>query len=279
MTEATGRQRSRPPLLARPYRTDVDQLTRRSALLIALGGAGAALTGCGSGGRPRPSATAAAASAALPPTAPSAQPSAGGPAVEVTHGPRNRQQVALTFHGAGPIELTDRLLSEAERAGAAVTVFAIGSWLAATPAAAPRILQGGHQLANHTYTHPDLARYTASQVSSEITRTRDLLEQVEGSNGTYFRPSAMDHATPLVLERAGAAGYPTVVSFDADPADYTDPGAGAVRDRTLAMVQPGSIVSLHLGHPGTVTALPEILTGLAHRGLKAVTVRTLLSAR
>lgn len=212
------------------------------------------------------------------PSSASASPSPvpGAPAVEVVHGPRTKQLVALTFHGAGSLSLADQLLTEAERAGATVTVFAIGSWLESTPGAGERVLRGGHALANHTFTHPDLGRLTASQVESEIVRARDVLQRVEHSDGGYFRPSAMDHATPLVLQQAGLAGYPTVVSFDVDPADYKDPGAAAVRERTLAGVQPGSIVSLHLGHPGTVTALPDILAGLAQRGLRAVTVPELL---
>jgi peptidoglycan/xylan/chitin deacetylase (PgdA/CDA1 family) len=80
-----------------------------------------------------------------------------------------------------------------------------------------------------------------------------------------------------VLAAAGRVGYRTVVAFDVDPSDYRDPGAQAVISRTLAGVQPGSIVSMHLGHVGTVQALPAILDGLAARGLKAVTVETLLT--
>ena len=61
-----------------------------------------------------------------------------------------------------------------------------------------------------------------------------------------------------------------------DPEDFRDPGPDAVRQRTLDGVTAGSIVSLHLGHAGTVTALPGILEGLSARGLRAVTLSTLL---
>jgi peptidoglycan/xylan/chitin deacetylase (PgdA/CDA1 family) len=59
------------------------------------------------------------------------------------------------------------------------------------------------------------------------------------------------------------------VSYDVDSLDYADPGPEAVVATVLGSVQPGSIVSLHLGHPGTVTALPAILRGLAGRGTAA----------
>ena len=69
---------------------------------------------------------------------------------------------------------------------------------------------------------------------------------------------------------AGAAGYPTVLSYDVDSRDFTDPGAAAIR-RNVASAGAGSVVSLHLGHPGTLTALPGIIDDLAARGLTPVT--------
>jgi peptidoglycan/xylan/chitin deacetylase (PgdA/CDA1 family) len=213
----------------------------------------------------------------LPTQKPTPTPVPTGPAVEIVNGPRSRKQVALTFHGNGDPALAEQLLGVVEAHQAKITVFVVGNWLAANPAIGHRILSGGHELANHTYTHPDLGTLDEAAVEQEFARARDIIQQVSGSNGRYARPSAMDRATPLVLEAAGRVGYRTVVAFDVDPSDYRDPGAQAVISRTLAGVQPGSIVSMHLGHVGTVQALPAILDGLAARGLKAVTVETLLA--
>jgi peptidoglycan/xylan/chitin deacetylase (PgdA/CDA1 family) len=69
-----------------------------------------------------------------------------------------------------------------------------------------------------------------------------------------------------VLESAGAAGYRVVLGFDVDPFDYSDPGADAVVQRTLKQVQPGSIVSLHFGYPGTIAALPRIIDASSNAG-------------
>ena len=68
-----------------------------------------------------------------------------------------------------------------------------------------------------------------------------------------------------------------MLGFDVDPLDYTDPGAAAVTQRTLAAVKAGSIVSLHFGHPGTLAALPGILDGLAQKNLTPVTTSELLA--
>lgn len=193
------------------------------------------------------------------------------------NGPRTRPEVALTFHGSGDPALAEALLRAAEARGAHITVFAVGNWLAANQALGRRILAAGHGLANHTYTHPNLAVLSEAGVADEFAKARDVLIHVSGTNGGYARPSQMNRSTPQVRAAAGLAGYQTVVAFDVDPSDYQDPGASLVISRTLAGVQRGSIVSLHLGHEGTVQALPAILDGLKTRGLTPVTVHSLLT--
>ena len=197
--------------------------------------------------------------------------------MEVVHGLRTKDAVALTFHGNGDVALGRRLIQIATDRGAHITVFVVGSWLAANPSVAQLVTDHGHEWANHTWTHPELGRLGGAAVLDEIVRCRDALTRVTGTTGRWFRPSAMDRATPLVLTEAGRAGYSTSVAFDVDPSDYRDPGADLVRSRTLAGVQRGSIVSLHLGHQGTVDALPGILDGLSQRGLHPVTVSELLA--
>jgi hypothetical protein len=87
------------------------------------------------------------------------------------------------------------------------------------------------------------------------TSTSTALTPATGSGGRYVRPLGMTRPTPLVLAEAGAAGYRLVVAFDVDPRDDTDPGADAVTARVTAGLGPGSIVSLHTSHAGTIAAL------------------------
>jgi len=199
-----------------------------------------------------------------------------GPATEIVHGPRTRPEVALTFHGAGDPVLATEILRVLAGARAQVTVLAVGTWLAANPAFARRITGAGHELGNHTYTHPVLDDLTAAPARVEIERCRDLLVSLTGSPGAHFRQSGGAHATPLVRTLAGRAGYPVCLSYDVDSLDWTDPGPAAVRRTVAAAVRPGSVVSMHFGHPGTLAALPGVLADLASRGLRPVTATTLL---
>lgn len=201
----------------------------------------------------------------------------GGPAREVMRGPGVRPEVALTFHGAGDLALANAILTTASSAHAAVTVMAVGTWLAANPPVAKRILADGHELGNHTWTHPVLRDLSRAPVRGEIERCRDELVRLTGSPGRWFRASGSQHSTPLIRELAGAAGYPVCLSYDVDSMDWTDPGPASVV-RNVRAAKAGSIVSLHLGHPGTLDALPAILRSLRARGLRPVTVTRLLSA-
>jgi peptidoglycan/xylan/chitin deacetylase (PgdA/CDA1 family) len=183
--------------------------------------------------------------------------------------------VALTFHGDGPPALATALLSEAERAGAHVTVLAVGRWLGQYPEMARRVLDGGHELGNHTEHHIDIDALSADAAYAEIENCAKRLQQLVGSRGRWFRPSQAQHATATVRSAAVRAGYRTVLSYDLDSLDYTDPGADAVTHNVLSAVRAGDVVSMHLGHSGTITALPAILDGLRSRGLRAVTASDL----
>jgi peptidoglycan/xylan/chitin deacetylase (PgdA/CDA1 family) len=196
---------------------------------------------------------------------------------EITHGPRTRAQVALTFHGQGDPSIARSLLDEAEKGGARVTVLAVGSWLDQHPDMARRILDGGHDLGNHTQRHLNINAMSETDAYAEITGCADRLRRLTGSIGTWFRPSRSPSASDLVARLARRAGYPHVLSYDVDSLDYTSPGATAVTRKVMGEVRDGSVVSLHFGYPGTVAALPALLHELDRRGLRAVTTTELLS--
>lgn len=191
------------------------------------------------------------------------------------HGPRDVPAVSLTFHGAGDPRLAEQILSLVERAGASVSVLAVGTWLDANPSIGDRILRGGHDLGNHTMHHLPMRTMNTDAAYAEISAGLRRVARYTTAP-TWFRPSGLPRATPRILAAAGRAGYATSVSFDVDPRDYQDPGPTAVTARVLAQVRPGSIVSLHLGHRGTAAAIPAILIGLQQHGLSPVPLSRLL---
>ncbi|MET8328106.1 polysaccharide deacetylase family protein [Streptomyces sp. NPDC005181] len=200
-----------------------------------------------------------------------------GQPVQIDHGPRNRPRVALTFHGQGDPAIARTVLAEAERAHARITVLAVGSWLDEHPEMARRILDGGHDLGNHTQSHVDISAMGEAAAYAEITGCAQRLRRLTGSIGTWFRPSRSRYATPLVQRLARRAGYPHVLSYDVDSLDFTSPGAAAVTRKVAGEIRNGSVVSLHFGYADTVAALPVLLTEIDRRQLRAVTTTELLT--
>ncbi|MFJ4778362.1 polysaccharide deacetylase family protein [Streptomyces sp. NPDC088762] len=253
----------------------------RAAGLAVAGAATAGLTAACGSGRPATAPTAPPPGPAKPARPAQAAPAAprrfAGQPVEIGHGPRDRPRVALTFHGNGEPAIARAVLAEAERAGARVTVLAIGSWLDAHPEMARRILDGGHELGNHTHRHLAINTMPEAQAYAEITGCAQRLKRLTGSIGTWFRPSQTQYATPLVRKLAQRAGYPHVLSYDVDSLDFTSPGAAAVIRTVTGTIQRGSVVSLHFGYADTVDAMPPLLEELARRNLRAVTTTELLT--
>jgi peptidoglycan/xylan/chitin deacetylase (PgdA/CDA1 family) len=222
----------------------------------------------GAGGRARAGGHA---DRALQPTVtpqPTATPRNGhtGSPPEATDGPRDRPNAALTFHGQGDPAQVRALLGELEQGGAWAIVLAMGSWLEGTPKIAKRILDGAHELGNHTQNHGDLASTGADDAFAEINACAAVLKRRVGSIGTWLRPSMTQYSRATIRAQAARVGYPTCLSYDRDSLDNTDSGAQTVARTVSDSVWGGSIVSMHCGHAGAVAAIPTILAGCGRRG-------------
>jgi peptidoglycan/xylan/chitin deacetylase (PgdA/CDA1 family) len=198
-------------------------------------------------------------------------------AVEVRHGSRTAPQVALTFHGSGDPALAKKLLHTLETHRVRATVMAVGTWLQAEPAMARRITSAGHELGNHTLHHYAMRTLAPRTTFDEIDGCARVLRHLTGAEGTWFRASGTQATTATIRRAAERAGYNRCISYDVDGLDWQDPSAATVTSAVLDGTRKGSIISLHLGHPVTITALPDVLDGLTARGLKPVTLSDLLA--
>ena len=183
--------------------------------------------------RPPSSAASSAATTSASPTA-TTPTAAATPAVlstpgpDIASGPSTTAAVALTFHGAGDVALAHQVLSLLQQRGAKVTVFAVGTWLAATPSIGRDIVSEGHALGNHTWSHPTLTHLGLAAATDEVKRGADAVAASVGHAGLLFRPSGTPTSTATIRAAAASAGYARSISYDLDSLDYTDPGADAV---------------------------------------------------
>jgi peptidoglycan/xylan/chitin deacetylase (PgdA/CDA1 family) len=219
----------------------------------------------------------------LAPTAAMASPAAAAatanrPAAgaDILHGLRTRNEVALTFHGAGALSIAKSILSEVANAQAGISVLVVGTWLKANPSMAKIILDAGHDLGNHTMTHPVLSQLPLAKVQKEIDECAALLKKLTGSKGRWFRPSGTIRSNATIRTAAGRAGYKNCISYDVDSFDYTNQSPSVTLKRVQKLVQPGSIIGMHFGYANDVKAIPLVLAHLHAKGLKPVTLTELL---
>ena len=197
----------------------------------------------------------------------------GGESGEYRNGPRDRKLVALTFDD-GPSAYTDSFLDLLREKGVHATFFEIGQEVAGRAETMNRILAEGDEIGNHTTHHGFYPGYW------DLAATNSLIRSATHFEPCLFRPpgGAVDSA---VVAAAGEAGLATIL-WDVDPADWTNPGSGAVYSRIVSATRPGSIVLMHDGggdRGGTLAALPRIIETLRGRGYRFATVSELLGRR
>lgn len=201
---------------------------------------------------------------------------ASGPLAARTNGPR-RREVALTFDD-GPSVYTRSFVQMLRANGAVATFFMIGEQLGGYSSTLREELRDGDALGDHTWTHPNLV--TNGGVESQLLRTKNAIAAMSGYAPCVFRPPYGSY-DDSVLRTARALGLATI-TWDVDPSDYALPGVGAIEQRVLAQVQPGSIVISHDGggpRTQTLAAYPRIIAALRARGYRFVTAPQLLGMR
>lgn len=184
--------------------------------------------------------------------------------------------IAVTFDDGPHPEFTPRLLDTLKERNIKATFFMVGRNAAAFPQIVKRMVEEGHEVANHTWAHPLLTGYSGDGVASQLKRAHDAIEKAGGVAPILYRPPYGGVRLGQRRSIQEQFGYPTIL-WDLDPLDWQSPrSVQKVHDRVLAGTKPGSIVLLHDIHETTVNAMPATLDVLIERGFKMVTVTQLL---
>lgn len=194
------------------------------------------------------------------------------------HGSRERQEIALTFDDGPDPVFTRQILKILDRYRVRATFFCVGLHVNALPDEVRRIMDAGHSLGNHTWSHPFLPDLTAAQFRLQIDRTSEAFDRSVGSVPTVFRPP-YGARTPEALGEL-LAGGPALALWDVDSWDWARPGPEKIAGTVLDHARPGSMVLMHDGggdRRETVQALPTVIEGLLARDLSFVSVDDLRS--
>lgn len=189
--------------------------------------------------------------------------------------PNDRSAVALTFDDGPDPEVMPRLLDVLRDRQARVTFYILGSNLQKHPDIARRALDEGHEIANHTLTHPHLGNCDIETIQHEIAGAQQLIQDTLGLTPTTFRAPYGEMCEDAFTVIQGL-GLPAILTNrgSLDWEHQTPPEI--IRARTGSIAEPGDIMLYHSWSTATLQALPDILSDLTDRGLQALPACELL---
>ena len=192
------------------------------------------------------------------------------------------RRLALTFDDGPSDPATLRLLEVLERHQVRASFFMIGEHVSRLPEVARAVAKAGHEVANHTCTHPILTLHTQAATGSEIGRCEQILDQVVGPHSRLFRPP-YGARRPAVLREVHARGLSPVM-WSVAGKDWRTQSAATIQANIISAVRGGDVILLHDGTPagagdqrlGTVAATNQLIPVLKDKGYRFVTVGEML---
>jgi peptidoglycan/xylan/chitin deacetylase (PgdA/CDA1 family) len=184
--------------------------------------------------------------------------------------------IAMTFDDGPSEKLTPKLLELLAAHHIKATFFVIGQNVEEHPEIVARAAREGHEIANHSWSHPNLGKLSDETVRRELRKTDDAIKSAIGKRPTLMRPpygSLSDRQKHWIHDEFGYE----IILWDVDPLDWKRPGPSVVCNRILKETRAGSIVLSHDIHPGTIEAMPATFDQLEAKGFKFVTVSELIS--
>lgn len=186
--------------------------------------------------------------------------------------------VALTFDDGSDGTNIQKILNTLSANKIKSTFFLTGSGANNHPQAIKNIASSGHQLANHSYSHPDFTKLTASQIKAELDKTEAAVKKITGKSTKPLFRAPFGASNSAVLAAVGNAGYTHTIQWNIDTLDWKGVSSTAITNKVINNIVPGSIVLMHTGAgaSGTPGALQGIITKLKAKGYSFVTVSQLL---
>jgi len=184
--------------------------------------------------------------------------------------------IAMTFDDGPSEKLTPKLLDLLAAHHMKATFFVVGQCVSEYPDIVKRAAREGHEIANHSWSHPTLGKMSDEAVRRELQKTDDAIKAAIGTRPTLLRPPYGSITARQKSWINSEFGYRTII-WDVDPLDWKRPGPNVVRERILSETKPGSIILAHDIHAPTIEAMPGTFDQLEAKGFKFVTVSELLA--
>ena len=188
---------------------------------------------------------------------------------------REDNKIALTIDAAWEDSRTIEILDILDDAQIKATWFLCGFWVKNCPDAVKELQKRGHEIGNHSATHPHMSKQSAAQIAKELSDMDDSLEKVIGKRSTLFRAPFGEY-DDNVIRTARSAGY-EVVQWDVDTIDWKEgTSVDFVIERVLSKTKSGSIILCHNNAQYIVDYLPKLISALKEKGFVFVKVSEMI---
>lgn len=184
------------------------------------------------------------------------------------------KKVALSFDAAWGNEYTENILDTLDKYNVKSTFFLVGFWVDKYPEDVKEIAKRGHEVGNHSTTHPNMSTLSKDQILEEINTTGDKIEKLTMVKPSLFRPPFGDY-NDLLIRTCRDNGYYTI-QWDVDSLDWKELGVQPVVDRVLRNVRNGSIILFHNNAKYIKDYLPLVIEKLQESGYEIVPISQII---
>lgn len=181
----------------------------------------------------------------------------------------------MTFDDGPHPQHTARLLDILKERNIRATFYVVGQNAERYPDLIRRMVNEGHEIGNHTWTHPYLTRISREAARSELQRSRAVIKKITGNPPATMRPPFGAINDSLRRWMYDEFGYKTIM-WSVDPRDWQRPGPSVITQRIVNNAHPGAIILAHDIHSPTVDAMPATLDQLKAKGYRFATVSELM---
>lgn len=186
------------------------------------------------------------------------------------------RKIAISFDAAWGAEDFNQIMEILDKHETKTTFFMTGEWVEKYPECVKVLVEKGHDLGNHSATHPDMTKLTKEKQREQILNVHNQVKELTGYEMELFRPPYGAYNNEVIRTCYEVGYYP--IQWDVDSLDWKDYEA----ERIIANVcnheslGSGSIILCHNGAKYTAKALDEMLTNLKNQGYEIVPISELI---
>ena len=182
--------------------------------------------------------------------------------------------VSISFDAAWGNEQTPTLLDILKNKGVKATFFLVGFWAEKYPESVKQIADAGHDVGNHSDTHPHLPKLEKPKITAQIDDCNKKIEAAGAPRPTLFRPPYGDYNNDVVEATNELNMH--CIQWDVDSLDWKDPSPDDMVKRIKSKIKPGSIILMHNGAKNTPEALPKIIDTIKAEGYQIVPISEII---